>query len=68
MEKLQDIVNALSRHIPKGFVISICIEDGEVWVQLKNSDSEYVDRLPSQNRTLLEQLNNALCIALGWGK
>ena len=64
-DALQDIANAVCRHTPPGYVISLCIEDGAAWVELGN-DGEGSIKLPdSSDKTLLEQLNDALCVANG---
>lgn len=65
-EVLKDIANTISKHTPKGYVISLCIEDGAAWVQLGRDGEGYVDLPNSTDRTLLEQLNDALCVANGW--
>jgi hypothetical protein len=65
-EALQGIANKVALHTPKGYVISLCIEDGAAWVDL-GKDFEGSIQLPdSADKNLLEQLNDALCVANGW--
>ena len=65
-EALQDIANKVSKHTPKGYVISLCIEDGAAWVELGKDFAGNIQLPDSADKNLLEQLNDALCIANGW--
>ena len=63
---LQDIVNKVSKHTPEGNVISLCIEDGAAWVELGKDFVGCIKLPDSADKNLLEQLNDALCVANGW--
>lgn len=65
-EALQDIANKVSLHTPKGYVISLCIEDGAVWVELGKDFAGNIQLPDSADKSLLEQFNDALCVANGW--
>jgi hypothetical protein len=65
-DALQAIANAVSAHTPPGFVIGLNIEHGAAWVELWGGGAGYADLPDSAGKTLLEQLNDALCIANGW--
>ncbi len=65
-EALQDIANKVSLHTPKGYVISLCIEDGAAWVELGKDFAGNIQLPDSADKNLLEQLNDALCVANGW--
>jgi len=65
-EALQDIANKVSLHTPKGYVISLCIEDGAAWVELGKDFAGNIQLPDSADKNLLEQINDALCVANGW--
>lgn len=65
-EALQDFANKVSLHTPKGYVISLCIEDGAAWVELGKDFAGNIQLPDSADKNLLEQLNDALCVANGW--
>lgn len=66
---LSDIANRVSRHLPEGWVLSLNIENGSAWVSLENTNKQY-GRFPmlpdAADKTLLEQINDALCVANGF--
>lgn len=63
---LQDICNKICQHCPPGYVISLCMEDGAAWVQLGEAWAGFVDIPDAADKSLIEQLNDALCVANGW--
>ena len=63
---LQDIAHKVALHTPKGYVISLCIEDGAAWVELGKDFAGNIHLPDGADKNLLEQLNNALCVANGW--
>ncbi len=65
-DALQAITNKISLHTPKGYVISLCIEDGAAWVELGKDFAGNIQLPDSADKNLLEQLNDALCVANGW--
>ena len=65
-DALQAIANRVCQHCPSGYVISLCMEDGAAWVQLDKGRAGFVGLPDAADKTLLEQLNDALCVANGW--
>ena len=65
-DTLQDIANKVSLHTPKGYVISLCVEDGAAWIELGKDFAGNIQLPDSADKNLLEQLNDALCVANGW--
>ncbi len=64
-DALQAIVNAVCLHTPKGVEIRLCINSETAWVEYYRSKCP--EPLPdTADKTLLEQLNDALCVANGW--
>lgn len=64
-DKLQELVNKISQHMPVGYELSLHIEHGSAWVEL-HTDHTSIDLPDSADKTLVEQLNDALRIANGW--
>ena len=64
--ELQIMANAVCMHIPPGYVISLCMEEGAAFVQLGKDGVGFINLPDSTDKTLLEQLNDALCVANGW--
>jgi len=65
-EALQDIVNKVAEFTPKGYVISLCIDGGDSWVELGKDFSGDIQLPDSAGKNILEQLNAAICVANGW--
>ena len=65
-DALQEIANKLSANMPKGYVISLCIEDGAAWIELGKDFAGNIQLPDSGDKTISEQLNDAICIANGW--
>jgi len=66
---LQGIANSVCQHCPPEYEIRLCMEDGcasvELWYIEASMDSR-IDLPDSADKELLEQLNDALCVANGW--
>ena len=63
---LDQVANALANFLPPGFEARVCIERGAGWIELLD-DQGYHVRLPdAADKSLVRQLNDALCAALGW--
>lgn len=63
---LSDMANAVCKHLPEGWEISLAMENGAAWVTLETPAGDYA-LLPDQaDKTLEEQINDALCVANGW--
>lgn len=62
------VANRVCKHIPGDCVISLCMENGAAWVELGKDRKGRVDLPDSADKTLIEQLNDALCVANCWGE
>jgi hypothetical protein len=65
-ENLQSVANKVCKHIPGNMVLSLCMENGAAWVELGEDKFGSVDLPDSADKSLLEQINDALCVAKGW--
>lgn len=63
---IHGIANAICLHTPPGYVVSLCCEDGAAWVELRKDGVGNLELPDSSDKSLLEQLNDALCVANGW--
>jgi hypothetical protein len=66
---LDDAVNSVCRHLPDGYEIDLCMENGSAWVTLWRIHVEgcgVIDLPDSDDKSLIQQLNDALCVANGW--
>lgn len=60
------IIETICVHLPPGWVIGLYMEAGAAWVSLSDPVGN-IPKLPdSTDKTLTEQLNDALCVANGW--
>lgn len=65
-DSLQEIANKVCGHAPEGWIISFCMENGAAWVEASRPDGEAAELPDSADQTLVEQINDALCVAKGW--
>lgn len=65
-ETLQEAANKVCGSAPEGWVISLGMENGSAWVEATTPDGDQVDLPDSADRSLAEQLDDALCVASGW--
>lgn len=64
----EDLANRICKHTPDGCVISVRFENGAAWVELHRDHCPENTPLPdSADKTMLEQINDALLVANGWG-
>ena len=63
---MENIINKICKHIPKGHVISLHMENGAAWVTLVNANDDDITLPDSADMTIIEQLNDALCVANKW--
>ena len=62
---VQEIAEKVCKNVPHDYIISLCMENGAAWVELEKLGRHI--RLPdSADKTLVEQLNDALCVANGF--
>lgn len=60
------LANAVAKHLPKGYVLSLNIERGAAWVELLDPLERPVKLPDAADKTLEQQVNDALCAACGW--
>jgi len=63
---MEDIINKICQQIPAGYVISLNMENGAAWVSLVNTNDDDIELPDSTDKTIIEQLNDALCVANKW--
>ena len=62
---LQKTAERICEHLPKGWIISLVMEREAAWVELLKHNKR--QKLPDPaDKSLYEQLNDALCVANGW--
>lgn len=62
---LKEIAEKVCKNVPHGFIISLCMENGCAWVELDKL-GRHIPLPDSADKTLVEQLNDALCVANGF--
>ena len=60
-----ETVNKICAQLPEGWLISLEMESGAAWVDLYK-DGGIVDLPDPSDKTIIEQLNDALCVAKGF--
>ena len=65
---MEQIINKTCSQLPLGWTITLEMEKDSAWVDLIGPLGECPDLPDSSGKTIVEQLNEALCIAIGWGK
>ena len=63
---LQDAANKICKHLPEGFEIRLCMENGAAWVEMRDDHVDVSGLVDTDDICLATQLNNALCVARGW--
>lgn len=60
---LHVLANRVCKDLPDGFVITIAMENGSAWIELINSNGAEMALLDAADKSLDEQVNDALCTA-----
>ena len=60
-----EIVNKICNQLPEGWLISLEMESGAAWVDLYEG-SGIVELPDPTDKTIIEQLNDALCMSKGF--
>ena len=63
---MENIINKICQQIPPGHVIKLHMENGAAWVSLVNANDDDITLPDSADMTIIEQLNDALCVANKW--
>jgi hypothetical protein len=58
-----EMVNHVCQYIPKGWELRLCMENGAAWVSLIDEDGYEMELPDSADKTLEQQVNDALCVA-----
>ena len=58
-----EVIEKVCKQLPKEWEIQLHLENGAAWVTLENILLEEVVQIESTDKTMEEQLNEALCIA-----
>jgi len=62
---LKEIAEKICLHVPHDYIISLCMESGAAWVEMEKL-GKHIPLPDSADKTLVEQLNDALCVANGF--
>jgi len=60
------LANNVCQQLPEGWQLNMCMERGAAWVQLSNPDGNDVILPDAADKSLEQQVNDALCVARGW--
>ena len=63
---VQAMANRVCKHLPEGWQLDLCMERGAAWVQLSNPDGDGVSLPDAADKSLEEQINDAICAATGF--
>ena len=63
---LERMVNIVCGHLPIGCVVTLEMEHGSADVNLIDTNGDYVNLPDTTDKTIIEQLNDALLVANGW--
>jgi hypothetical protein len=64
MSELESKIEDVCRAIPDDMMINICMENGAAFVTLGCDHVGYIELPDSSDKSLVEQLDDALCVAL----
>jgi hypothetical protein len=64
MASVDEMVNQVCRDLPEGYVVSLSMERGAAWVELYEREGRSVGLPDPADKTLSEQLQEALRCAL----
>lgn len=70
MNDMLETINKICAQLPPGWSVELCMANDDVhdgaWVRLIDLKGKYPPNLPdSAGKTIIEQLNDALCVAKG---
>ena len=64
---VQEIANTVAQFLPDGYEIRLCLERGAAHVELWAGCGDIDVLLPdATDKSLYQQINDALCVACGW--
>lgn len=59
------VANRVCERLPEGYVLNLAMENGAAWVELIDDDGNCVDLPDAGDKSIDEQINDALCVACG---
>ena len=62
---INDIINKICKHLPKGYELSLIMKNGSTQIEMYNGWTK-IELGDSADKSLVEQLGDALCIANGF--
>ena len=63
---MEDTINKVCKHLAGGWIVALNMEHDAAWVELIDPTGRCHKLPDSTDKTLLEQLNDALCVANDW--
>lgn len=69
---INEAIDKVCKHLPEQYELILLMENGAAWLEMYDHSSEAgqagfnIDLGDPTDKTLAEQLNDALCIANGW--
>lgn len=60
------LANRVCQHLPDGWELRLCMEKGAAWVTLHNPEGDGIELPDAGDKSLEQQVNDALCEARGW--
>jgi hypothetical protein len=61
----EQLVNKVCEHLPDGYELCLFMENGAAWLEMYNNYTP-IELGDPTDKSLVDQLNDALCIANGW--
>lgn len=63
---MEDIINKICEHLPINYTICLYMENGSAYVKLFDPLTKEIELPDTADKTLIDQLNDALCVANGF--
>jgi hypothetical protein len=60
------MANRVCQHLPDGWELRLCMDHGAAWVELSDMNGDEWVLPDAADKTLEQQVNDALCVARGW--
>lgn len=63
---VKDVANTVAQFLPLGYTLSLRVERDEAWVEVTDPREVPVPLPDAADKSLYQQINDALCVACGW--
>lgn len=60
---MDETIGKVCKHLPKGWEINLCMENGAAWVTIFSQNGEFEKHIDGADKAIEEQLNEAICFA-----